>query len=454
MRRADPAARAGLLLVACLAACSTPGPRPVPEPARPAQEAGPATCRVGPDGGPLMAERGIGGTGQLADRGIGGTGSPPSQLADRGIGGTGIIGVITGFASVCLAGQEVALEPDTPIEIDDQPASAADLRAGQLAAVEAEGAGATLRARRIAVRSEVSGPVESVEPAGVLRVAGQRVRVSAQTWGETARQPGDWITVSGLRSGDATIEATRLEPRPPGPVLVRGTLSEVDGTPRIGSLALRPLPAELQPGQSVTAAGRYANGVLDPDTLRPDLLAENPVAYFGGSTRVFVLQGFVTAADGQLRLGQGANIPIQGPAPPIGSNLAIVRVERLDNDSLRLTSVRPLEGQAGAPFGPLGPGGSGPGFRNAPTPGGRSGEAGTMSRRSLEPAPVPDRSFGNTPPPGGLSRFGEPGGGFGRIDRSGGLRDGDGRMGVSPFGGAGPGGPAPGAPPPGGGRGR
>ena len=77
-------------------------------------------CRVGPDGGPI-ADKGIGGTGgvAIADRGIGGTGGP--QIADRGIGGTGIIAVISGFASLCLAGQEVALPADTPILLGSEP---------------------------------------------------------------------------------------------------------------------------------------------------------------------------------------------------------------------------------------------------------------------------------------------------------------------------------------------
>ncbi len=37
---------------------------------------------------------------------------PATKVAERGIGGTGIIGVVTGFASICLAGHEVALSGD------------------------------------------------------------------------------------------------------------------------------------------------------------------------------------------------------------------------------------------------------------------------------------------------------------------------------------------------------
>jgi len=34
-----------------------------------------------------------------------------------GIGGTGIVGVVTGFASVCLAGREVAFDGTVPVRV-------------------------------------------------------------------------------------------------------------------------------------------------------------------------------------------------------------------------------------------------------------------------------------------------------------------------------------------------
>lgn len=55
-----------------------------------------------------QAHDGIGGTGISADSGIGGTG----QQAQEGIGGTGIIGVITGFASVCVNGLEILYDTE------------------------------------------------------------------------------------------------------------------------------------------------------------------------------------------------------------------------------------------------------------------------------------------------------------------------------------------------------
>jgi hypothetical protein len=120
-----------------------------------------AVCQIGPDGGPLIAHSAPTGsklvglnpaglkptqskqaaTAQhgldqtiLAERGIGGTGTPPGnpELADRGIGGTGIVGVITGFASVCVDGLEIAYDRSAAVDIDGAAGTPAALRVGQI----------------------------------------------------------------------------------------------------------------------------------------------------------------------------------------------------------------------------------------------------------------------------------------------------------------------------------
>ena len=71
------------------------------------------TAQGGTGGTGATADRGgTGGTGQQATGGIGGTGS----TADNGgTGGTGIVGVVTGFASICVGGQEVHFDATTVI---------------------------------------------------------------------------------------------------------------------------------------------------------------------------------------------------------------------------------------------------------------------------------------------------------------------------------------------------
>ena len=232
-------------------------------------------CRVAPNGGPL-----------LTDRGIGGTGAPALQQADRGIGGTGIdntglLGIITGFASICIGGSEVAVGPATPVLLDSQPGGLADLRAGQFAAIEAVGPENALRATRVQVRHEVVGPVQAIEPGG-LQVAGQRVATTPATLG-SAPTPGGWVAVSGLRGPNGVIQATRLDPQSPGPSLVTGTVTQQDGQYRIGGAAIQSA-ARLAPGQPVVATGRWSNGTLLADAVQPDRLAAGPYGYFPANT--------------------------------------------------------------------------------------------------------------------------------------------------------------------------
>jgi hypothetical protein len=363
--RTDWARRLGAIALAALLACCA---RPAPPPPA-ATVAPPQTCQVGPDGGPMLAERGIGGTGgpALADRGIGGTGGP-----------AGIVGVITGFASVCLAGQEIALPQDVAVTTDSAPASAASLRAGQVAAVQTD---AALRARRITLRYEVSGPVENLA-GDRLVVAGQDVLLGPDTWGITPR-PGQWVTVSGLRRADGVIVATRVDPREPGAVLVHGTLRRDAGQLRIGNLIIHPAPGlEGLIGTEVTASGVLNSGVLVLDSVVPDLLAMDPAAYFGPAVGVFYLEGFVLVEGGRVGFGHGFSALAPGLRTAPGGR-AVLRLER-GAQGLRATQATPFAGlnrfspvrrfePAPVPnrstFGPAERGArSGPGFR----PGGRA----------------------------------------------------------------------------------
>ncbi len=422
--------RRGLLVSLLLAELAACGQRPPPLASTAPERA--SSCRVRPDGGPVLADRGIGGTGapvQTADRGIGGTGGP--QIADRGIGGTGIVGVITGFASVCLAGQEVALPPNVEVSVDSRPATTDALRAGQVVAVEAQPDPSGLSATRILVRDEVSGPVERAT-GDRLRVAGQDVTLTSTTWGVRPRT-GDWVTVSGLRREDGTIEATRLDPRDPGPVLVRGTLREVDGALMIGALPIRRVPGLADHiGEEVVVTGDLLGGVLIPGGVAPDLLAVDPAAFFGPGVGTVFVEGFAVLETGRLRVGRRLVVPAPGLRLD-GPQRGVFRLERSDG-GLRAVGM-------------------------TATP-----ESG-LSR--LEPAPVPDRSV--RAPGRERGRFGrggrgaQPGrSGRGDRDRDGpsgfdpDARPGDGRFGPpyggpgsggSPYGGSGYGGGGVGGPP-------
>ncbi|WP_241771248.1 DUF5666 domain-containing protein, partial [Acidisphaera rubrifaciens] len=138
---------------------------------------------------------------------------------------TGIVGVVTGFASLCVDGLEVALPATTPVRIDGAPGRIADLRAGQLALVGSVGQGDALTAQAVSVRHEVTGPVSRVLADGQkLLVAGQTVTVTDATWRAVPARPGDWIAVSGLRTPAGDIAASRIDRAPPGRVRVHGHL--------------------------------------------------------------------------------------------------------------------------------------------------------------------------------------------------------------------------------------
>lgn len=301
-----------LLLLACTACGlghSAPPPAPVPMMA-----AIPSVCRVGPNDGPILAERGIGGTGLPPfnasipamgtlpasppgqDRGIGGTGAPSSGTK-AAVGNTGIVGEITGFASVCLNGVEVAYDPATAINIDGRTEPLTALRAGQIAAITAGPDASTkdgLLADVVSIRHEVSGPVSALD-ADTLTVAGQAVILHSDTRGRRNIALGDWIAVSGFRNHAGAIVATRIDPQAPGAVIVHGNVAKREGGFWIGELKLHlPLISlSLRNGEAVTATGTLFGTELDVTSISPDLLYSDPQAYFGPSVKKLLIQSYV-----------------------------------------------------------------------------------------------------------------------------------------------------------------
>jgi hypothetical protein len=322
-----------VLVLLALSCCAGPPPEP-PEDAV-VFEPG-AVCRVGHDGGPV-----------IADRGIGGTGLPARRTTDRGIGGTGIVGVVTGFASLCVDGLEVRLSKNLPVSINGAAATAAQLRAGQLVVIDAAGqetaAHSIDRARTIAVRYEVSGPIEAVDTeAGAMVVAGQRVIVLPATWVAGRFAVGDWTTVSGLRQPDGTVMASRLDRGRVGQLFVRGQIIQDGDTTRIGGLVLHgSLVAIMKPGAFVTVAGRYADRAADVRSIDADPLSADPAGYFESSTRQVILQAFVRVDKGIVWLSNGRSVSAGADVQGKGKRYrnAIIRLERTDSGAFIATEL-------------------------------------------------------------------------------------------------------------------
>jgi len=327
-----------LPLLCGLVGCSDQRPRSVEQQAEVDVVQPGAICRVAKNGGPLMAERGIGGTGV----------SYNEHLADRGIGGTGIVGVVTGFASVCVDGLEVRYDHDVPMDIDGVPGTADQLRVGQVVAIRAADpapdAGLPSRARVISVRTELAGPIEAVEIGSTtLTVAGQLVSVPPTAWGANRFGLGDWVTVSGLRQPDGTVLASRLDEAESGKLFVRGRVSRHDGALWIGRLRLAGAPAaQLRDGEFVAVAGSYQSGVAQLTLASADMLASSPTTYFGGTVNQLVLQAFVVTDDGSVWLNERLKVPaapaVRQPQPMSGD--AIVTLDRQPDGTFLATGLR------------------------------------------------------------------------------------------------------------------
>src|SRR3954464_9779013 len=158
---------------------------------------------------------GIGGTG-VDPGGIGGTGK-------RGEAEIGVLGVITGFGSLCVNGIEVHFDSGPPAAVNGDLSSAKALGIGQVVSVLAVGAGAQARAHWIDIVDAAVGPVTAVENAGALQVNKERVRIEPSTvlgpGLDRARlasaQVGEVLRVSGLRNAEGIIVATRGATAPP-----------------------------------------------------------------------------------------------------------------------------------------------------------------------------------------------------------------------------------------------
>jgi hypothetical protein len=124
----------------------------------------------------------------------------------------GIVGVITGFASICVARLEVHYGADTPVRVDGTAGLARHLAIGQVVVVEAEGVGNSLQARSVEVVHALSGPVEQMAASGAV-VAGRRVTMSLQdpAVAASANAGGTSVHVSALPGTDGTLLATRID---------------------------------------------------------------------------------------------------------------------------------------------------------------------------------------------------------------------------------------------------
>ncbi len=234
--------------------------------------------------------------------GIGGTGvSLPVKsdvLAQRngegesGIGGTGIVGVISGFGSICVNGIEIHYDSKIPIVEDGVLTDFNRLALGQTVSILATSITQNYYAKEIHVLHEVQGVVESVDSNnGVFNVLGQTVHLPENLLDKIT--VGDNVVISGNRLTDGSIEAARVEKHDViNHVSLIGTL-EVDnssGNFRIGNQSIE-FPknhTDVKIGDEVRI-----QGILNDKILRVEKLEQNPRWSFPARVEQLLLQGYV-----------------------------------------------------------------------------------------------------------------------------------------------------------------
>jgi uncharacterized protein DUF5666 len=261
---------------------------------------------------------GMGGTGLRSEL-PGGKDGDTDGIGGTGIAGsTGVVGVITGFGSICVNGVEIHYGPDTPVTVDGLPGSASGLRLGHVVAVDASGRGKELKANSIAVVHELSGVITSVDPGrSSVRVLGQPVVLDpslSQLPAVAGLRAGNSIRVSGLRSRDGAVVASLVEPLgPSGEATVRGTVQRLEGSTAV----VAGVPVHLPAGAGVKAGGAVlVAGAWNGTELEAQRIVRDPVAAL---------------------MDRVARVELQGRAQKSGKDLSVdgVRVRMSDSGRVK-----------------------------------------------------------------------------------------------------------------------
>ncbi|MEM9342073.1 MAG: DUF5666 domain-containing protein [Pseudomonadota bacterium] len=171
---------------------------------------------------------------------------------EGGIGGTGIVGVLTDFGSLILAGSRVEFGRGTRFEDVFGPLSDERLRVGDSLTVEASGPADALVARRVRVNYPLIGTVTEAS-GGRLVVNGTPVRLERSG----GARVGDRVAVLGVWRGNEVIASRLAAPRSDRD-LVSGTATRQGLGSRIGGLDIAGRGrSSLRNGGFGEAIGRY-----------------------------------------------------------------------------------------------------------------------------------------------------------------------------------------------------
>ncbi len=174
----------------------------------------------------ITAEGGLGGTGVIANGGLGGTGVSTEHggmggtgdaivgtlLPNDSQGGVAIVGVVTGFASICVNGVEVHYDGNTTVFDNGDSSQLSSLATGKMVMLKAEEVNGKLRARSIGMFDALVGPIDKLDIKNLqMEVMGQIVQLDEMTMQQMrALSSGAMVRVSGHRLANGAIAATRV----------------------------------------------------------------------------------------------------------------------------------------------------------------------------------------------------------------------------------------------------
>ncbi|MEX1165403.1 MAG: DUF5666 domain-containing protein [Hydrogenophaga sp.] len=244
---------------------------------------------------------GVGGTGapRVASTDPGGIGGTGQVAVEGGFGGTGIVGVVTGFGSICVNGLKVDYESDTAVWRDGVSANTDVLAVGQVVVLQTIPRRQGLSAQRIDVLDAVVGPVSALNwETGHIALVGQ-IAQAQEPSDLVGLAVGDWARVSGLVLASGEIRATRVQKATPGTALLRGKVSELNGTTfrigatRINGSRLRWL-SDLAEGQEVLLRGQWDGAIFAASAG-----TREPTKTLIQRSQDVVLEGYVQRIRGQ-----------------------------------------------------------------------------------------------------------------------------------------------------------
>jgi Domain of unknown function (DUF5666) len=260
-------------------------------------------------GGTGIINKGIGGTGDTANSGVGGTGVSPNKgiggtgnTANSGVGGTGIVGVITGFASVCVNGEEVLYDNATKVDVDGQPANISALEVGQLVAIDSNNLGNALKASRISVSHLMIGEIQQINLAdNTIQMMGKTINLAATINSKGLKinnlAKNQTLKLSGMVATNGQIFVSRIDVALKNtPTSISGVIDlagRVNGIKIAQSKQFKPLNS----GSLVTIVGEWNGSALQIKQMK-----ENVVQRVLRDNADVIIQGVVSNHSNQIRL--------------------------------------------------------------------------------------------------------------------------------------------------------